>query len=79
MKITNVDRPISFTMHLSQEEALNLLEITRAVANAIEFSKVSRCGWRGPVDAKISIEDLESAQEGLKLLYEMVKSLKDVR
>jgi len=75
MKITNVDRPISFTMHLSQEEALNLLEITRAVANAIEFSKVSRCDWRGPLDAKISLEDLGSAQEGLKLLYGMARSL----
>jgi hypothetical protein len=79
MEITNIDSSISFTMSLSREEVLKLVGIARAVADVIEFSKLNRCTFRGPDAAGICTEDLESAQEGLKLLYEMVKSLKDVR
>jgi hypothetical protein len=69
MKITNVDSSISFTMTFSQDDASRLVEITRAIADVFE-----RVDQRGVI-----CEQLETAQEGLGLLYEMVESLEDLR
>jgi len=69
MKITNIDSSISFTMSFSRHDVLKLVEITRAVEDVFE-----RVEQRG-----IICEQLETAQEGLELLYAMVRSLEDLR
>ena len=75
MKITNIDSSISFTMIFSRHDVLRLVEITRAVDDVLESAA------RGEASGGVNIdfEDLEIAQEGLELLYEMVKSLEDLR
>ena len=75
MKITNIDSSISFTMIFSRHDVLRLVEITRAVDDVLESA--ARGEASGGVN--IDLEDLEIAQEGLELLYEMVKSLEDLR
>ncbi len=75
MKITNVDSSISFTMSFSKEDVSRLVKITTAVEDV--FDCASHELSQGAVN--IDYEDLEMAQEGLELLYEMVKSLEDLR
>ena len=69
MKITNIDSSISFTMSFSRQDVLKLVEITRAVEDV--FDRVEQRG--------VICEQLETAQQGLELLYYMVKSLEDLR
>ena len=75
MKITNIDSSISFTMSFSRQDVLKLVEITRAVEDVFE------CAAHALSDGAVNIdlEDLETAQEGLELLYYMVRSLEDLR
>jgi hypothetical protein len=69
MKITNIDSSISFTMSFSRHDVLKLVEITRAIDDV--FDRVEQRG--------VICEQLETAQQGLELLYYMVKSLEDLR
>jgi len=69
MKITNIDSSISFTMSFSRHDVLKLVEITRAIDDV--FDRVEQRG--------VICEQLETAQQGLELLYYMVRSLEDLR
>jgi len=75
MKITNVDSSISFTMTFSREDVSRLVKIAGAVADVFDCASDELS--KGAVN--IDYEDLEMAQEGLELLYDMVKSLEDLR
>jgi len=69
MKITNIDSSISFTMSFSRHDVLKLVEITRAIDDV--FDRVEQRG--------VICEQLETAQQGLELLYYMARSLEDLR